>query len=105
MRSRIWFVAATALLAVPSLALAQKGGIKPDDAMGGKDRPSADGWVQAPIPRTDAPSGETPGEEKANKSAEAQPRPVPDTGKKLSPGQDPGTPEATPNAGPATRSP
>ncbi len=43
-----------------------------------------------PIPRTDAPSGKTPGEGKADKSAEAQTRPVPDTGKKLSPGQESG---------------
>lgn len=101
MASRVAWVISVLLLSATA-ASAQPGGIKGSDAMGGKDRPSADGWVQAPIPRTDAPSGKTPGENKANKSSESQPRPVPDTGKRLSPGQDPGTPVAQPN-GPAAR--
>jgi hypothetical protein len=56
--------------------------------------------VQAPIPRVKTPSGSAPGEEKPNKSAESGRDNVPDTGKHLSPGQDPGTPMATPNSGP-----
>lgn len=82
-------------------ASAQPSSPKGVDAMGDKDRPSADGWVQAPIPRTDAPSGKTPGEDKANKSSDASPRPVPNTGKALSAGQDPGTPMPGPANGPA----
>ncbi|MBV9653628.1 MAG: hypothetical protein JOZ42_03590 [Acetobacteraceae bacterium] len=104
MTRRIGLLAAAGLVLLPFSAMAQPGGVKGVDAMGDKDRPSADGWVQAPIPRTDAPSGETPGEKKPNKSAEAQSRRVPDTGKKLSPGQDPATPVKNPND-PAARAP
>jgi len=82
------------------LALAQAGGVKGQDVM--QDRAGPDGWVQAPIPRDQAPSGAAPGEGKPNKSAESGRGNVPDTGKRLTPGQDPGTPMGSPSSGPAS---
>jgi hypothetical protein len=87
----------------PAPAFAQAGGVKGQDVM--QPRAGPDGWVQAPIPRVDSPSGSAPGEDKANKSAEAGRDHVPDTGKRLSPGQDPGTPMAAPASGPASAPP
>ena len=66
-------------------ALAQAGGVKGQDVM--QDRAGPDGWVQAPIPRDQAPSGAAPGEGKPNKSAESGRGNVPDTGKRLRPGR------------------
>lgn len=64
------------------------------DVMDGKDKPGQDGWSWAPVPKTQAAgkSGQTPGEGKTTERANDGSRPVPDTGKHLSPGQDPGTP-------------
>src|SRR4051794_8541324 len=84
--------------ALPPVIRTQAGGVKGQDVM--QDRAGPDGWVQAPIPRVDTPSGAAPGEDKPNKSAESGRGNVPDTGKRLTSGQDPGTPMATPNGGP-----
>jgi hypothetical protein len=74
--------------------LAQAGGVKGQDVMSGRNQGGPDGFAQAPIPRTDAPSGAAPGENKSDRSTDSLTRPVPDGGQKLSPGEDPGTPMA-----------
>jgi len=62
------------------------------DVMDGKDKPGQDGWSWAPIPRDQAASksAATPGEEKRAEGSASPP--APNSGTRLSPGQDPGTP-------------
>lgn len=87
----------------PRPAFAQAEGVKGQDVM--QPRAGPDGWAQAPIPRDQSPSGSSPGEDKPNKSAESGRGNVPDTGKRLSPGQDPGTPMPRPATDPMNSPP
>lgn len=83
--------------------LAQAGGVHGQDVMEDRNKAGPDGAVQAPIPRVDAPSGSAPGEANPNRSADTQNRPVPDTGRHLTPGQNPATPMPSNTLTPATK--
>ena len=74
--------------------------IKGVDVMGDKGRSGPDGWAWAPVTRDQSPTDKAAGETDA-KTREAPNRQASnDAGKSLSPGQDPGTPAVTQNAGP-----
>ena len=89
-----------------AIVLAQAGGVKGADPMDGKNRSGPEGYVWAPINRDKAPSGTSPTEAKGQPNRQAlYRRPVPDTSKNLSPGNDPGTAMPTPNTGKATNKP
>ena len=93
-------VVAAVLLPATSRAADPPGQTAPlhgTDAMDGKNKPGQDGWSWAPVPRDQAASqsGKTPGNDKTNDKTADGSRPVPDTGKQLTAGQDPGTPMTT----------
>jgi hypothetical protein len=89
-----------------AIVLAQAGGVHGADPMDGKNRSGPEGYVWAPITRDQSPSGTSPTEAKGQPNRSAlDARPVPDTGKSLSPGQDPGTAMPTPNTGKAVGKP
>src|SRR4051812_38519805 len=77
---------------IDGAVLAQAGGVHGADPMDGKNRSGPEGYVWAPISRDQAPSGTAPTEAQGQPNRSAlDARPVPDTSKNLSPGQDPGT--------------
>jgi hypothetical protein len=89
-----------------AVVLAQAGGVHGQDVMEGKNRSGPEGYVWAPLDRDKAPSGTSPTEAKGQPNRHAlDQRPVPDTSKNLSPGNDPGTAMPTPNTGKATNKP
>ena len=89
-----------------AIVLAQAGGVKGADPIEGKNRSGPDGYTWAPISRDQAPSGRSPTEAKGQPNRQTlDHRPVSDTGKNLSPGNDPGTAMPTPNTGKATNKP
>ena len=69
------------------------------DVMGDKGRTGPDGWSWAPTTRDQAP-----GNQSGQSAAKAAPnsQPSPGEGKKLSAGDDPGTPAKTDARGPGT---
>ncbi len=73
------------------------------DVMSDKGRSGPDGWSWAPVTRNEAPSGKAPGQTAANTDAAPNAQPDPGAGKKLAPGDDPGTPMATQANGPGTQ--
>ncbi len=75
--------------------------IKGADVMGDKGRTGPDGWSWAPQTRDQAPADKN-NQTAANGRDAANSMPAPDQGKKLSPGDDPGTPAATDAHGPGT---
>lgn len=75
--------------------------IKGADVMGDKGRTGPDGWSWAPQTRDQAP-GDKSNQTAANGRGDANSMPTPNQGKKLSPGDDPGTPAATDAHGPGT---
>ena len=102
---RHWITAAVACLAIGIMAwtplasaadpAAVQAPIKGSDVMGDKGRTGPDGWSWAPQTRDQAPADKS-----ADKSSDPNSRPGPDTGKKLAPGDDPGTPVASGSHGP-----
>ena len=98
--------AAMAILASASVARAADPAsvqtpIKGSDTMGDKGRTGPDGWSWAPQARDQAP-GDKDNQTAANGRGAANSQPDGDTGKKLAPGDDPGTPVATEAHGPGT---
>ena len=75
--------------------------IKGADVMGDKGRTGPDGWSWAPQTRDQAPADKN-NQTAANGRGDANSMPAPSQGKKLSPGDDPGTPAATDAHGPGT---
>ena len=75
--------------------------IKGADVMGDKGRTGPDGWSWAPQTRDQAPA-DTGNKTAANGRGDANSQPNPNAGKKLAPGDDPGTPAATDAHGPGT---
>ena len=75
--------------------------IKGADVMGDKGRTGPDGWSWAPQTRDQAP-GDKANQTAANGRGDLNTQPGPNEGKKLSPGDDPGTPAATDAHGPGT---
>ena len=75
--------------------------IKGADVMGDKGRTGPDGWSWAPQTRDQAP-GDKNNQTAANGRGDANSAPNPSQGKKMAPGDDPGTPAATDAHGPGT---
>ncbi len=75
--------------------------INGSDVMGDKGRTGPDGWSWAPQTRDQAPA-DTGNQTAANGRGALNAQPGPDQGKKLAPGDDPGTPAATDAHGPGT---
>lgn len=75
--------------------------VKGLDVMGDKNRTGPDGWSWAPQVRDQAPADKS-NRTAANGRGDTNSQPGPDTGKKLAPGDDPGTPAATEAHGPGT---
>lgn len=100
----VLLTAGSVLLSGSAGGMAQTGQVTGQGVMDDKNRAGPDGWAQFPLPRVEAPSGKAPGEEKKGETAEFQQRSVPDTGKNLKPGEDPGTPTSGPQGDPASRS-
>ena len=75
--------------------------IKGSDVMGDKGRSGPDGWSWAPQTRDQAPADKQ-NQTAANGRGALNSEPAPDAGKKLPPGDDPGTPAATDAHGPGT---
>ena len=75
--------------------------IKGADVMGDKGRTGPDGWSWAPQTRDQAP-GDKNNQTAANGRGDANSQPGPSEGKKLAPGDAPGTPAATDAHGPGT---
>jgi hypothetical protein len=91
--------------ALPFL-VAQAGGLHGTEPSDERNRSGPNGYVQAPIPRDEAPSGPSATETRGNTNRSTLPtRGVPETGKALSPGQDPGTAMPTPNTGKTVNTP
>ena len=70
------------------------------DVMGDKGRSGPDGWSWAPTTRDQTPKDQKGGQSAANAAPNTQPSPG--EGKKLSAGDDPGTPAKTEARGPGT---
>ena len=75
--------------------------IKGEDVMGDKGRTGPDGWSWAPQTRDQAPDDKN-NQTAANGRGDANSAPNPSQGKKMAPGDDPGTPAATDAHGPGT---
>ena len=87
---------AFAFTPTPVLAQAQQTmPIRGQDALG-DPQTGPDGYSQAPVPRTQTPSGKSPGGDRPGKSSEDVARNVPDAtiGKTLPPDKDPQAPAA-----------
>lgn len=91
-------VGAVALAADPS----PQDKIHGQDVMGDKGQTGPDGWSWAPTTRDQAPGDQKNGQSAANARATPNTQPSPGEGKKLSAGDDPGTPAKTEAHGPGT---
>ena len=93
-------VCSGAVLAAEPDPAAVQAPVKGVDVMGDKGRSLPDGWAWAPVTRDQSATGKAAGETASAVHGAPNTQASNESGKSLSPGQDPGTPAATQNAGP-----
>ena len=95
-------LAAPAWAADPADPASVQAPIKGSDVMGDKGRTGPDGWSWAPQTRDQAPDAKGSQTAANGGGGDLNSKRGPNEGKKLAPGDDPGTPAATDAHGPGT---